>query len=107
MRARANVAAVRALFGEETRLEVVSRHRSAGKVAAQYFTKYAEVMDVEDLRTDVVVVEGRAMLAVYLAPSVGVPAYFVGIEWRGERVALVRDYRYSPYIVREAVVEEV
>lgn len=99
--------ALRALFGEETRLEVVSRHQSQGKAAAQYFTKYAEVMPAEALRTGVVVVEGVPMLAVFRPWASSVPAYFVRIDWRDERVVLVRDFRYVPYIVSEADVVEV
>ncbi|MEO7999515.1 MAG: sigma-70 family RNA polymerase sigma factor [Gemmatimonadaceae bacterium] len=98
---------LRALFGEETRLEVVSRHQSRGKAAAEYFTKYAEVMPADDLRTDVVLVEGQPMLAVFRPSESNVPAYFIRLEWHQERVALVRDFRYAPYIVRDAVVEGV
>lgn len=99
--------ALRALFGEETRLEVVSRHQSRGKAAAQYFTKYAEVMPAEKLRTDVVFVEGQPMLAVFRPESGAAPAYFIKLEWQHDRVAFVRDFRYVPYIGREAVVERV
>ncbi|MBC8088180.1 MAG: sigma-70 family RNA polymerase sigma factor [Phycisphaerae bacterium] len=95
---------LRALFGEETRLDVVSRHQSRGKAAAQYFTKYAEVIPAEALRTEVVLVEELPLLAVYRPWFSNVPAYFVRIEWRDEQVALVRDFRYASYIVTEAVV---
>ena len=96
---------LRALFGEETRLDVVSRHQSRGKAAAQYFTKYAEVMSAEALHTDVVLVEGQPVLAVFRSGSSNVPAYFITLQWSEERVALVRDFRYVPYIGRDAVVE--
>ena len=30
------------------------------------------------------------------------PAYVISIDWDGDRVALIRDYRYVPYILDEA-----
>jgi hypothetical protein len=30
------------------------------------------------------------------------PAYFVLLEWEGERVSGIRDYRYARHIIRDA-----
>jgi hypothetical protein len=42
------------------------------------------------------------LLAVWLDDEAR-PAYFVALQWHGERVAAIRDFRYVPYIAREAV----
>src|SRR5262249_49812055 len=44
--------ALRAQFAEEARLDVVSRTQRRGPGAAQYYTRYAEIIEVEDLRAE-------------------------------------------------------
>jgi len=29
------------------------------------------------------------------------PAYFILLEWSGDRISLIRDYRYVDYVARE------
>ena len=93
--------ALRALFGGETRLDVVSRHQRRGRPAAQYFTHYAEIAPLEELRAEAGWVDGVPAIAMF-RPSSSLPAYFIRIDWLDDRVAQVRDFRYVPYIVREA-----
>lgn len=90
--------ALRALMGEESRLEVVTRTRRRGAAAAEYYVRYAELAPQEGLRAEVGSVDGRPVIAVFRQPSTALPSYFVLIEWIGERVALIRDFRYVPYI---------
>ena len=90
---------LRALFGEETRLDVVSRTQRQGAPASEYFTRYAEIAPREQLRAVPGWVGGVPVLAVFRAEAI---AYFVRLDWRGERIGQVRDYRYVPYITREA-----
>jgi RNA polymerase sigma-70 factor (ECF subfamily) len=94
--------ALRALFGEETRLDVVSRYQRRGASAAQYFTRYCEIAPLEDLRLEAGWVDGVPAIAVFRPASSSLPAYFVRIDWRGDRVAQVRDFRYVPYIAGDA-----
>jgi RNA polymerase sigma-70 factor, ECF subfamily len=94
---------LRALFGEETRLDVVSRYQRQGPFAAQYFTRYEELAPLEDLRAEPGWVEGQPVLAVFRPASSDTPAYFIQLEWRHERVGQVRDFRYVPYIAQDAV----
>jgi RNA polymerase sigma-70 factor (ECF subfamily) len=94
--------ALRALFGEETRLDVVSRYQRRGQSAAQYFTRYSEIAPLEDLRAEAGWVDGVPAIAVFRPASSSRPAYFIRLNWRDDRVAQVRDFRYVPYIAGEA-----
>lgn len=94
--------ALRALFDEETRLEVVSRAQRRGPSAAEYFTRYAERAPLEDLRLESGRLGASAVIAVYRPAASARPAYFIQLEWESDRIARVRDYRYVPYIADEA-----
>jgi RNA polymerase sigma-70 factor, ECF subfamily len=94
--------ALRALFAEETRLDVVSRYQRHGPSASQYFTRYGDIAPREELRAEAGWVDGVPAIAVFRPASSSVPAYFIRIDWRDDRVAQVRDFRYVPYIASEA-----
>jgi RNA polymerase sigma-70 factor, ECF subfamily len=94
--------ALRALFGAETQLDVVSRVQRRGPAAAEYFTRYAEVASSEELRLEPGRVDGVAVIAVYRPAASARPAYFIQLDWRDGQVERVRDYRYVPYIAEEA-----
>lgn len=89
---------LRALMSEESRLDVVTRTRRRGAAAAEYYGRYEEIAPVEQLRAEAGSVDGLPVIALYRAGSTAVPAYFVLIEWDGDQVALIRDFRYVPYI---------
>lgn len=95
--------ALRALFGEETRLDIVSRYKGRGPSATQYFTRYAQSAGAEDLRAEAGWVEGVPLIAMFRPASSSGPAYFIRLDWRNDRIACVRDFRYVPYIAGEAV----
>lgn len=96
-----NWAALRALLTEEARLEQVSlvqrRVRDAG-----YFDRYAEVLKSETIRAELGIVDGVATIAMFRPSSSDQPAYFVLLEWEQDRINLIRDFRYVPYIVADA-----
>jgi RNA polymerase sigma factor (sigma-70 family) len=92
---------LRALFGEESRLDVVSRYQRRGPTAPTYFTQYAAIAPHEQLRADTGWVDGVPVLAIYRSSSAS-PAYFIRIDWRDGRIAHARDYRYVPYIASDA-----
>ena len=48
--------------------------------------------------------EGEEVLAVFLHDEPA-PAYLVRLTLRGSLVAAIRDFRYVPYITRDAEVE--
>ena len=93
---------VRALVGEDCRLDLVSRSRRRGKEVDMYFGRYASG---EPITVRVVELEGRLALAASL-PGATAPAYFMLLGFADGRVQTIRDFRYVPYIAREAELVE-
>ena len=87
---------LRALLTEEAHLDLVSRTKRRA-AEAQYYFHYAEIMKTETLRAEAGFADGIPAIAVFRAPSTA-PAYFVLLEWQKDRVTLIRDFRYVPYI---------
>jgi RNA polymerase sigma-70 factor (ECF subfamily) len=93
---------VRAMLSEDVRLELLSRARRSGRREVEaYFTNYAKV---SDWRLVPARLDGREVLAVFRAPDPR-PGYFVELTFAGDRISLIRDYRYVPYIARDADFE--
>jgi RNA polymerase sigma factor (sigma-70 family) len=93
---------VRALVGDDCRLDLVSKSRRRGKQVGMYFGRYEK----EDVALRVVRLEGQLALAAYVAGA-SKPAYFILLEWEAGRVSSIRDFRYVPYIAAEAEFEPV
>jgi RNA polymerase sigma-70 factor, ECF subfamily len=102
---------VRALLGEDCRLDLVGKAARRGREVASWLGRYqAEPA----LRLAVVSLEGQEALGVLLgdAGSLGEtpkppaqpvrPAYFILLSWEGGRVVGIRDYRYARYVADEA-----
>jgi RNA polymerase sigma factor (sigma-70 family) len=88
---------VRALVGEDCRLDLVSKSQRRGKAVGAYFARYAaEHVSLRPVRLD-----GRLVLAAYVEGAVE-PSYFILLAWRDGRVVAIRDFRYVPYIATEA-----
>lgn len=92
---------LRALLGEESRLDVVSRVQQRLKDAG-YYDRYAQYLKTEDIRAEAGFVDGVAAIAMFSPPASKTPAYFILLEWDGGRVSLIRDFRYVPYIATDA-----
>lgn len=88
---------VRALVGEDCRLDLVSRAQRRGKEVGGYFGRYAK----EDVSLRVVRLEGELALAAHVAGAEK-PSYFILLTWEDGRVGAIRDFRYVPYIAAEA-----
>ncbi|WP_254700308.1 sigma-70 family RNA polymerase sigma factor [Trinickia violacea] len=86
--------ALRDLLSEEVRLDLVNRIRLAGrKDVSIYFTRYEQNLDC---RLAVGWAEGRPAL---LASDPNVAArYVILLDWDGDRIAAIRDFRYAPYV---------
>jgi RNA polymerase sigma-70 factor (ECF subfamily) len=91
---------VRALVGEDCRLDLVSKSQRRGKAVGMYFGRYEK----EAVRLAVVRLEGELALAAHVAGGTK-PAYFILLSWDGGRVQLIRDFRYVSYIADEAEYE--
>jgi RNA polymerase sigma-70 factor (ECF subfamily) len=96
-----NWTGLRALLGEESRLDQVSlvQRRVAD---AGYFDRYAEILKTEDIRAEAGFVDGVPAIAMFRPSSSSVPAYFALLEWTGSRISLIRDFRYVTYIASDA-----
>jgi RNA polymerase sigma factor (sigma-70 family) len=90
---------VRALVGEDCRLDLVSKSQRRGKAVGMYFGRYEK----EDVTLRVVRLEGRLALAA-LVGGADKPAYFILLAWDEGRVTAIRDFRYVPYIAAEAAI---
>ena len=93
---------VRALLTDDVRLDLVSRaQRSGRRDVSTYFTNYA---GLRGWHVRPAWLEGEEVLAVFLHDEPA-PAYLVRLTLRGSLVAAIRDFRYVPYITRDAAVE--
>ena len=91
---------VRALLADDVRLDLVSRRKAAGRRdVGVYFTNY---QGARDWRLAPGWLDGREVLGVMRDPQSTRPDYFIELSWRDERVVAIRDFRYVPYIAREA-----
>jgi RNA polymerase sigma-70 factor (ECF subfamily) len=94
---------LRALVGEDCRLDLVSKAARRGKEVGGYFARYQAEPDV---RLAVASLEGREVLAVHTGEGSTRPAYFILLAWEGGRVREIRDYRYARYVAAEAEVRD-
>jgi len=94
---------VRNLLANDVRLDLIGRsqRRGAAEVGG-YFTNYDRL---QDWHLALGTVEGRPAILVHDATEPeGEPRYFILIEWIDDRVALIRDYRYTRYVMQGADV---
>ena len=68
----------------------VSRYTTRGPGAAAYFTKYAEIMPVDELRAVAGSVDGVPVIAMFRPAASTAPAYFVRMDWLDNRVSHVK-----------------
>jgi RNA polymerase sigma factor (sigma-70 family) len=92
---------LRALLGEESRLDIVSRVQARAATAG-YYHRYEEITQREDLRAVAGYVDGLPVIAVFRPPTSPAPAYFILVESCDGRVSRIRDFRYVPYIAADA-----
>jgi RNA polymerase sigma factor (sigma-70 family) len=92
---------VRAMLAEDVRLDVVTRSKRLGQEVAPYFTNYDRFADWTLVPAWM---DGREVLGVLRDPSDTQPGYFIELTFTaaGDKVAEIRDFRYVPYIAREA-----
>ncbi|HET6582853.1 MAG TPA: sigma-70 family RNA polymerase sigma factor [Nannocystaceae bacterium] len=84
---------LRSLIGDECRLDLVAKAARRGKEVHDYLGRYAKA----PVQLAAGTVEGRpALLAVMEGRER--PLYFIFVEWDGDEVAFIRDYKYVDYI---------
>jgi RNA polymerase sigma-70 factor (ECF subfamily) len=97
--------AVRAMLADDVRLDLINRTTLRGRAeVGEYFHRYDQL---DDWQLALGAVENRPAILFYdsRAPS-SQPAYFILLAWDERRVSLIRDYRYAPYVMRDAELEQ-
>ena len=46
--------------------------------------------------------EGREVIAVFESRLAAKPGYFMWLEWRGNEITFIRDYKYVRYVMADA-----
>jgi RNA polymerase sigma-70 factor, ECF subfamily len=90
--------AIREMLADEVRLDLVARTRMNGRTeVGTYLHNYAQT---DDWKFALGAVEGRPAVLVH-DPRNGspVPAYFVLLEWDGDKLLSIRDFRYARYVI--------
>jgi RNA polymerase sigma-70 factor (ECF subfamily) len=95
--------AVRAMLADEVRLDLVARHRLAGRgEVSRYFGNYS---NVHDWHLAPGTVDGRAAVLVCdPGDPQGPPRYFVLLDWHADQVLQIRDFRYARYVIDGAEI---
>ena len=95
--------AIRNMLADEVRLELVNRTRMNGRTeVGRYFHNYS---DVDDWHFVLGFVDRRPALLVCdpRDPSAA-PAYFVLLQWTGDKLTNIRDFRHARYAIEGAEV---
>jgi RNA polymerase sigma-70 factor (ECF subfamily) len=89
---------LRDMLAEEVRLDLVARRTMKGRAEVSgYFGNYSRIQDWHFVPA---LVEGRpAALVRDPRPQASAAPYFVLLQWAGEQVASIRDFRHAPYVM--------
>ena len=94
---------LRALLADDVRLNLASKPLRVGAADVRvYFTVYGRM---DDVRLVPAWAEGREVFAMFAGSEAKRPSYVVLIEWRDERISLIRDYHYARYVVESVDIE--
>jgi len=87
---------VRAMLADDVKLDLVAKIRKQGKSeVSEYYTAYAAA---KQWAYAAGIVDGRPAMIVYDRDvSLETPAYFVGLDFVGDRVVSVHDFLYARY----------
>jgi RNA polymerase sigma-70 factor (ECF subfamily) len=87
---------VRAMLADDVKLDLVAKLRKQGKSeVGEYYAAYAAA---KRWAYAAGVVDGRAAMLVYDREiSLGTPAYFVALEFDGDRLVSIHDFLYARY----------
>jgi RNA polymerase sigma factor (sigma-70 family) len=91
---------VRAMRVDDVKLDLVSRWKRAGRrEVSDYFTNYDKIRDWHLVPGWL---DGQEVLAVFRDARDSRASYFMELTVVGDHVVAIRDFRYVPYIAREA-----
>jgi RNA polymerase sigma-70 factor (ECF subfamily) len=91
---------VRAMLADDVKLDLVAKLRKHGKgEVSEYYAAYAAA---EQWAFAAGAVDGRAAMLVYdRGISLTTPAYFVALEFDGDRVVSIHDFLYARYALED------
>jgi RNA polymerase sigma factor (sigma-70 family) len=94
---------VRAMLADDVKLDLVSREKRSGRAnVSHYFSNYAKI---KNWRFAAAWLDGREVVAAFHQADDARPAYFIELTTADGQVAAIRDFRYVPYIARDAAIE--
>jgi RNA polymerase sigma-70 factor (ECF subfamily) len=97
---------LRALLADDVRLNQSSKPLRVGVADVRdFFTFYAMYTQTEPVRLVPAWVDGREAFAVFTDGDARRPSYLMLIEWRGDEISFIRDYRYARYVAESAAIE--
>jgi RNA polymerase sigma-70 factor (ECF subfamily) len=93
--------AIRAMLADDVKLDLVNRLNLEGREKIKaYFTRYAEETK---WRFAYGAIEGRPAMLVFNRLELSEqPAHFVLVDWRGDEIAGIRDFLFTPYVIESA-----
>jgi RNA polymerase sigma-70 factor (ECF subfamily) len=93
--------AIRVMIADDVRLDLVNKTRMNGKAeVSRYFGNYSKA---HDWRLVPGLVEGRPAILVFDPGSASPdPKYFMLLQWDGDKVAAIRDFRHASYVTEGA-----
>ena len=95
--------AIRDMLADEVRLELVSKSRMRGRSeVGRYFHNYDRITDWH--LVPALVDRRPALLVRDPGDPSGAPVYFVLLQWEGDRLMSIRDFRFARYITEGAEV---
>ena len=94
---------IRAMLADDVRLDLVNRLQMRGRLElGEYFHRYALG---NDWRFVPGFVDGRPAILVFDPDdNGGRPGYFVLVDFAGDAIASIRDFRYAPHVIEAAEV---
>ena len=91
---------LRAMLADDVRLNQSSRPVREGPAdVGMFFSIYA---GIDGVWLAPAWLEGREVIAVFESRRDARPSYFMWLEWRGNRITLIRDYKYVRYVMAGA-----
>jgi RNA polymerase sigma-70 factor (ECF subfamily) len=91
---------LRAMLADDVRLQQSSHPPRVGRAdVGTFFTLYA---GIDGLWLAPARLQDREVVAVWDEPRPAKPRYLMWLEWSGDRISLIRDYRHVSYVALDA-----
>lgn len=92
---------VRAMLAEDVRLDLLARAQRTGRAVGDYMSNYQRY---NDWRLAPAWLDSREVIAVFRTPEDAQPGYFIELTVEHGKVRFIRDFRYVPYVLQDALM---